>query len=89
MRFFSLLDFQYAMLLIFLGLIALVLLYMAFYSHDFIPRRRDKKEEVEEYPGGIQAQNQRIPLILIFVYVGLAIWAVAYVVVIGIRGVPF
>lgn len=89
MRFFSLLDFQYAMLLIFLGLIALVLIYVAFSSYDFRPRKKGEEEEVEEYPGGIQASNQPIPLILIFVYAGLAIWAVAYVVVIGIRGVPF
>jgi hypothetical protein len=89
MRFFPLLDFQYAMLLIFLGLIALVLIYVAFSSYDFLPRKRGEKEEVEEYPGGIQASNKPIPLILIFVYAGLAIWAVAYVVVIGIKGDPF
>ena len=89
MRFFSLLDFQYAMLLIFLGLIVLVLLYVAFYSHDFIPGRGEKKEEVEEYPGGIQARNKPIPLILIFLYLGLVVWALAYVVVIGIKGAPF
>ena len=89
MRFFPLLDFQYAMLLIFLGLIALVLIYVAFSTYDFLPRKGDEGEKVEEYPGGIQASNQPIPLILIFLYSGLAIWAVAYVVVIGIRGSPF
>jgi NADH:ubiquinone oxidoreductase subunit 3 (subunit A) len=89
MRFFPLLDFQYAMLLIFLGLIALVLIYVAFRTYDFLPPKKEKGEEVEEYPGGIQASNKPIPLILIFLYAGLAIWAVAYVVVIGIRGNPF
>ncbi len=89
MRFFSLVDFQYAMLLIFLGLIALVLIYVAFFTYDFLPGKRDEGEEVEEYPGGIQASNKPIPLILIFLYTGLAIWAVAYVVVIGIKGMPF
>ena len=89
MRFFSLLDFQYAMLLILLGLIALVLIYVAFSSYDFLPRKRGEKEEVEDYPGGIQAAHRPIPLILVFIYAGLAIWAVAYVIVIGIRGVPF
>ena len=89
MRFFPLLDFQYTMILIFLGFIALILIYVAFYSSDFLPRRGDKKEEVEEYPGGIQARNKPLPLILVFVYVGVAIFAVAYVIVIGIRGTPF
>ena len=89
MRFFSLLDFQYAMLLIFLGLIALIFLYLAFYSHDFILGRGEKKEEIEEYPGGIQARNRPIPLILIFLYLGLVVWGLAYVVVLGIKGAPF
>jgi len=89
MRFFPLLDLQYVMLLIFLGLIALVLIYVAFRTYDFLPRKRGEGEETEEYPGGIQASNKPIPLILIFLYAGLAIWAVAYVVVIGIRGNPF
>jgi hypothetical protein len=89
MRFFPLLDFQYAMLLIFLGLIALVLIYVAFRTYDFLPAKREKGEEDEEYPGGIRASNHPIPLILISLYAGLAIWAVAYVVVIGIRGNPF
>jgi hypothetical protein len=89
MRFFSLLDFQYVMLLIFLGLIALILLYVAFYRHDFILGRGEKKEETEEYPGGIQARNRPIPLILIFLYLGLVVWVLAYVVMIGIRGAPF
>ena len=89
MRFFPLLDFQYAMLLIFLGLIALVLIYVAFRTYDFLPAKREKGEEDVEYPGGIRASNNPIPLILIFLYAGLAIWAVAYVVVIGIRGSPF
>jgi len=89
MRFFSLLDFQYAMLLIFLGLIALVLIYLAFSSYDLRPRKEAEEEKVEEYPGGIQATNQPIPLILIFIYAALAIWAAAYVVMIGIKGVPF
>jgi len=89
MRFFSLLDFQHAMLLIFLGVIALILLYLAFYGHDFIFGRGEKKEEIEEYPGGIQARNRPIPLILVFLYLGLVIWALAYVVVSGIKGAPF
>ena len=89
MRLFPLLDFQYTMILIFLGVIALILIYVAFYSSDFLPRSGAKKEEVEEYPQGIQAYHKPIPLILILLYAGLAIWAVAYVVVIGIKGAPF
>jgi hypothetical protein len=89
MRFFSLLDFQYVMLLTFIGLIALVLIHVGLSGDDFFLRKKSRKEEVEEYPGGIRAANKPIPLILIIVYAGLAIWAVTYVVVIGIKGAPF
>jgi hypothetical protein len=77
------------MLLVFLGVIALVLIYVAFSTYDFLPRKKGDGEEMEEYPGGIQTTNKPIPLILIFLYAGLAIWALAYVVGIGIRGNPF
>ena len=89
MRFFPLLDFQYVMLATFLGLIALVLVYVAFSSYDFLPRKGEEKEEVEEYPDGIRASHRPVPLILIFVYAALVVWAVAYVVSIGIKGAPF
>ena len=89
MRLFSLLDFQYVMLVIFLGIIALVLVYLAFSSYEFLPRKREEKEEAEEYAQGIQASNRPIPLILIFVYAALAVWAVAFVVSVGIKGAPF
>jgi len=89
MRFFSLLDFQHAMLLIFLGLIALILLVVAFGGEVYTRAKEEEKKELKEYPEGLQVQNQRVPLILIFVYVGFAVWAVAYVILIGIRGGPF
>jgi len=89
MRFFPLLDFQYTMLLIFLGLIALILIYIAFRGETLPVGRKDRKSAIEEYPDGIQAKNQSLPFILVFVYVGWAIWAIAYVIVIGMRGAAF
>ncbi|OGP98912.1 MAG: hypothetical protein A2Z51_09210 [Deltaproteobacteria bacterium RBG_19FT_COMBO_52_11] len=89
MRFFPLLDFQYTMLLIFLGLIALILVYIAFRGETLPVGRRDRKSAIEEYPEGIQGKNQPIPLLLIFIYVGVAIWALGYVIFIGIRGIAF
>jgi Na+/H+ antiporter NhaC len=91
MRFFSLLDFQYAILLIFLGLIAFIIIYIAFAGYDLLPYKkgRGRKEEIEEYPSGIQARRNPIPLLLILLYIGLAVWGVAYVIIIGIRGRTF
>ncbi len=89
MRFFSLLDFQYVVLSVFLGLIILVLMYVAFGVDVFSPRRKERQRQVEEYPGGIQTEKNPIPLLLIFIYVGFAVWALVYVIFIGVRGGPF
>ena len=88
MRLFSLLDFQTVILLSFLGLIGLLLLWIAFRSPGF-QGRHGRKEVTEDYPDGIRAGNGAIPPLLVFVYVAFLIWAIAYVVVIGTRGAPF
>jgi hypothetical protein len=89
MRFFPVFDFQLVVLLTFLGLVALVLLYMAFGSSRYSKRQKEDEEEVEEYPGGIKAARKPLPPILIFVYIAFIIWAAIYVLFIGIKGVPF
>lgn len=89
MRFFAVFDFQMVVLLTFLGLAALVLLYMAFGSSRFSRNQKEEEEEAEDYPGGIKAARRPLPPILIFVYVAFVVWAVVYVVVIGIKGGPF
>ena len=88
MRFFSVLDSQYAMLSLFLGLIILILVYIAFGGYVF-PTRKGRRHEIEEYPEGIRAQNGPLPLLLFFIYLSFFIWAIGYVVVIGIRGGAF
>lgn len=89
MRYFPLLDFQYLILLVFLGVIALLLLYLAFGSHLFTRKRKEKPHELENYPGGIQTENNPIPVILIFIYVGYVIWAIGYVLMNALAGLPF
>jgi hypothetical protein len=85
-RYFALLDFQTVMLLTFLGTIAFVLLYLAFAA-----RVSSKKGEAgeEDFPDEIKIRRGPIPRILIFVYAGFIVWAVIYVIVIGLRGGPF
>jgi hypothetical protein len=73
-------------LLVFLGLAVLVLLYLAFSGYLLERERREKSEETEDYPEGIQVSRNPIPLILVFVYIAFAIWAVVYLIVIGLRG---
>jgi hypothetical protein len=89
MRFFDLLDLQNLVLAIFLGLVAVVLVYLGFQSYAFSRRAREAEKIEEEFPGGIQVQNHRIPPFLLFVVIGFLLWAVAYVVLYGLRGEPF
>ena len=89
MRFFPVFDFQMVVLLTFLGLAALILLYVAFASSRYSKQEKENEEEVEEYPGGIKAAKKPLPPILIFVYIAFVVWAAIYVVFIGIKGSPF
>jgi hypothetical protein len=88
MRYFSLLDFQTVMLLTFLGLIVLVLLYVALGGPPSKVSREGKEHE-EEFPEGIKAKRNPVPLILVFVYLGFIAWVVGYVIMVGLRGGSF
>lgn len=89
MRYFPLLDFQTVVLLIFFGLIILLLLCIAFAGRVFSKGKKEREEEIEEFPEGIQTMNKPVPLLLIFIYAGFIIWILAYVIFIGLRGGPF
>ncbi|NIO03379.1 MAG: hypothetical protein GTN74_01860 [Proteobacteria bacterium] len=89
MRYFTLLDFQYVVLLVFLGLSGLIVIYLAFSGYGHERGRRKRPDETEDYPEGIQVERNRIPPILIFVYIAFILWAVGYVIVIGLRGKAF
>jgi amino acid transporter len=84
MRFFPVFDFQMVVLLTFLGLVAFLLLCIAFGQN-----RREGEEKLENYAGEIKAANKPIPPILVFVYVAFVVWAIVYAVAIGIKGDPF
>jgi hypothetical protein len=88
MRFFPIVDFQYAVLALFLGLGALVALVLAFRDYGS-PDRREDAPRLEEYPENIRTGHGTISPLLIFVYVGFAIWALVYAILQGIVGPPF
>ncbi len=87
MRYFPLFDFQMVVLLTFLGIVVLLLLSLAFGARSG-RTRREGDEKVEEYPEGIQVARRRVPGILIFIYIAFIVWALAYLVVVGLRGGP-
>jgi hypothetical protein len=89
MRYFPLFDFQMVVLLSFFGLTILLLLYIALGK--FVASTGQKKGEGEkdEFPEGIRTTRKPFPVILVLIYLGYILWAISYVVVIGIRGGPF
>jgi hypothetical protein len=92
MRFFYVLDFQYLILALFFGIISVFLIYLGFMSYRFSQKRKEEGETAEEryeYPGGLRIQNHPLPPFLIFICLGFALWAIAYVILIGLRGGPF
>ncbi len=88
MRFFPLLDFQYMALAFFLGLLGLILTYVAWAG--YADRAADEKEEAEgfEPESSHEVKGNPVAPFLIFIFVGAVVWALAYAVVVGIFGGP-
>ncbi len=89
MRFFAMLDFQTVVLLLFLSLVVTILLYVAFGSAAITQTKKKQEGKLEEYPEGLQIGESPIPPIIVFILVAFSIWAVVYVVVVGLHGGPF
>jgi hypothetical protein len=89
MPFFPLMAFQHWVLAIGSGLIFLILVYLAFGSHT---RRREGKAEGQPEEREIlfgQGEKNPMPPLLIFIYAGVIVFAIAYLILIGIRGSAF
>jgi hypothetical protein len=89
MRFFTMLDFQTVVLLIFLSLVVTILLYIAFGSAYVTRNKKGREGKLEEYPEGLRTAENPVPPIITFVLVAFVIWAVAYLIMIGLHGGPF
>jgi hypothetical protein len=87
MRFFFLQDFQHWLLALFLGMVLAILVYLGFTAYeDSKTRAGQKGEEESTYPDGILAKNFPTPVFILFLYLGILIWAILYVVFVGMRG---
>ncbi len=87
MRFFFLQDFQHWLLSIFLGGVLAILLYLGFTAYRYSSERADERAEQEfHYPDGLRGKNFPTPAFILFLYFGFVIWAVCYIIFIGIRG---
>ncbi|MCK8602186.1 hypothetical protein [Desulfoferrobacter suflitae] len=88
MRFFPLLDFQYMVLASFLGLLGLVLTYLAWAGYSHRPTdERESVQEIELHDDHPHGTNPVVPLLL-FVFIGVTAWALGYAVVVGLFGEP-
>ncbi len=87
MRFFWILDYQHEVLGAILGLGAAIIIYLSFRSYYFTRERGDEsKDQKFDYPDDIHGINHPIPPHLIFVIFGFFVWAIFYVLIVGIYG---
>ncbi|MHB8808638.1 MAG: hypothetical protein ACYC9M_01305 [Desulfobulbaceae bacterium] len=85
MRYFILLDFQHMVLAFFLGLLAVLFVYVAWRGYS----AREAKEPLhEELASGHSSATNPLPPLLLLVYAGAILWLLAYVLVRGIYGGP-
>jgi len=88
LKFFPLLDFQYMILAFAFGVIGAILAYVAWAGYP--ARARDEEEQTGEFEidASHEVKRNPVPPLLILLYVGAAVWAVAYAIIIGIFGGP-
>jgi hypothetical protein len=90
MRFFFLHDYQDWLLALFLGLVLATLIYLAFRSYGYSRQRADERARQEfKYPEGMKGANFPTPPLILFIYIGFVVWAIFYVILVGIKGGPY
>jgi len=89
MRFFFLHDFQHWLLAVFLGLVLAILIYVAFRSYGYSAGRAGfRPRKVVDYPDGLKGGDFPVPPFIIFLCLGILVWAICYVIFIGIYHGP-
>jgi len=93
MRFFTMQDFQYMALAYFCGLTAVFLVILAWtgYPHRQSSGSTPKDEPWDDLRILDEHDGEKNPVApyLIVVYAGVAVWAISYMIVIGLRGPAF
>ncbi len=89
MRFFELLNIQHFALYL-LPAWAFIFVFAAGLSFAYFRTSESEKKRskiIEKFPGGIEGRNAPFPLVLIMVLAGTVIWALGYILFIGLGGV--
>ncbi len=88
MRYFTVLDFQRLILGLALGVILVIAIYLTWKGY---PRDRDQLDDIDR-EANIDfipaSEHHPITPMLLFLYVGVAMWIIGYLVVVGIFGGP-
>lgn len=89
MRYFELVNLQHFVLYL-LPAWAFILVFAAGLSFAYF-RRKDSETRlskiIEKFPGGIEGRNAPFPLVLYLILAGTILWALAYILLIGLSGV--
>ena len=86
---FSLMQWQYVILALFVGVIMVILLFFAFQSRYYRAGKVKKKEEMHEFSDGIKEGDKPIPVFLIVIYILIGIWGLSYIIMVSIKGFKF
>ena len=89
MQYFPLVDLQHWMLAIFLGLVSVILIYLAFGSHPGREKGAEGEPTERDILFGEETEKNPMAPILFFVYVGVIVFAAAYLILIGVKGSAF
>jgi hypothetical protein len=89
MRFFFLQDYQHWLLSTVLGIVLFILVYLAFKSYWYSKQRAGQNpRQKTRYPDGLESEHFPAPPLLLALYLGLVVWAICYVIFIGILHGP-
>lgn len=89
MRYFPILDFQYVVIGLSLGIIAVAVLFTAFYTYGRPGTLEGGKKGLAEYAEGIRGDHNPIPPVVALVLLGVAAFALIYAFMVGIKGPAF
>jgi hypothetical protein len=91
MRFFDILNTQHLILGVFFGLIAALLVYIGFGGTHYSTGKEEGGDESEEdsgYKEGFRSKSRPLPTVVLFLFIGFAVWFVCYVFFRGLKGGP-
>jgi hypothetical protein len=86
---FDVLWLRWLFIMVVAGLGITLLLFLGFYLDSRRRSLAEQEKEMEEFAGDIRMARGRVPFLLIVVYVGMAVFVVAYVLFVWRGGISY